>query len=801
LVERLEQVSFGAPPDFRLHITGDGRDQQSFHARLTVLAPDARTHWGNLTNALLTAVLHPATSNALARVDAQLEAGRALTPWADVNGFGLRLNLGSEPGTTNQVSAVIQLNAGDLTSRHARGTNLHFTAKWQQSLADIVPLSGDVEFRMDEPTAALAAARQVHFRARLGPGTYATVEEPAWSWWTNLAPYRLDWQSEVIGLRSEKGVAERIALSGCWLAPLLVVSNLHADLKDGPLDGSAQLDVDSRLATFQVDSAFDAQEIRPFLRERSRAWLGKFSWREQPPLITGGGAIVLPAWTNRQPDWRGEVLPTLRIAGELTATNGAYLGVPADWAHTHVTYTNMIWHLPDLRAGNGAGLLQLEHIADDRSRDYLFRIRSDLDPRLLRPLLTTNAQRALDYVGFTERPVISGAVWGRWRMPERTGLQANVALTNFTFRGQSFDSLTADLHYTNRVLEVFAPRAFREHTQTVAAAGVTVDVDAQRIYFTNGFSTADPQVVARCIGPKTGEGMAPYHFHQPPVVQVEGFAPLKTPGAADLRFKVAGGPFSWWRFNVPQIAGNVRWRGDALTLNDMQIAFYEGRAEGNAAFTLDDRPGTDFRFFINVTNASLQRLMPDLFTRTNHLEGLLSGMLSITNANSASSNSWFGWTEFKLRQGLIWDMPMLGLFSDTVNAITPGLGRSRLSEATGHAGITNIVLRFDEVEMRAPLLRLQFRGTVDFAGNVDAIAEAEPLRDTPLFGGFVRLALKPMTKLFEYKVTGTLANPKKEPLYLPTRMLFLPFHPIQTLDEIFNAPGTNAPVRAPRQQQ
>jgi hypothetical protein len=124
-----------------------------------------------------------------------------------------------------------------------------------------------------------------------------------------------------------------------------------------------------------------------------------------------------------------------------------------------------------------------------------------------------------------------------------------------------------------------------------------------------------------------------------------------------------------------------------------------------------------------------------------------------------------------------------------------------LSEATGHAGITNSVLRFDEVEMRAPLLRLQFRGTVDFAGNVDAIAEAEPLRDTPLFGGFVRLALKPMTKLFEYKVTGTLANPKKEPLYLPTRMLFLPFHPIQTLDEIFNAPGTNAPVRAPRQQQ
>jgi hypothetical protein len=447
----------------------------------------------------------------------------------------------------------------------------------------------------------------------------------------------------------------------------------------------------------------------------------------------------------------------------------------------------MIWHLPDLRAGSGDGLLQMEHIADDRSRDYLFRIQSTLDPRLLRPLFPTNALRGLDYVGFTARPVVSADIRGRWRMLDRIGVQGKIALTNFTFRGQPMDSLTADLDYTNRVLKILHPEVFRETTQTLTAAGVTVDVDARRVYFTNGFSTADPQVVARCIGPKTSEGMEPYHFHVPPTVHVEGFAPMKTPGEADLRFKVDGGAFSWWRFNVPQIAGNVRWRGDSLALSDMKIAFYEGRAEGRADFSFDDQPGTDFSFLLTVNNAQLQRLMPDLFPHTNHLEGLLSGMISITNANSADPYSWFGWADFQLREGLIWDMPLLGLFSDPVNAITPGLGRSRLSEANGRLGITKSVAHFDQAEMRSPLLRLQFRGAVDFAGNLDAIAEAEPLRDAWLIGPLVSLTLKPMTKLFEYKVTGTLAHPKKEPLYLPTRMLFMPLHPIQTLEDVFSS--------------
>ena len=42
----------------------------------------------------------------------------------------------------------------------------------------------------------------------------------------------------------------------------------------------------------------------------------------------------------------------------------------------------------------------------------------------------------------------------------------------------------------------------------------------------------------------------------------------------------------------------------------------------------------------------------------------------------------------------------------------------------------------------------------------------------------------PVTKLFEYKVTGSLAQPKTEPVYLIPKLVMMPFHPFRSLKEL-----------------
>ena len=62
--------------------------------------------------------------------------------------------------------------------------------------------------------------------------------------------------------------------------------------------------------------------------------------------------------------------------------------------------------------------------------------------------------------------------------------------------------------------------------------------------------------------------------------------------------------------------------------------------------------------------------------------------------------------------------------------------------------------------------------------------EAELLRDLPALGFLISKVFWPVTKLFEYRITGTLDNPKIEELYVISRILLMPLHPFKTLREI-----------------
>ena len=45
--------------------------------------------------------------------------------------------------------------------------------------------------------------------------------------------------------------------------------------------------------------------------------------------------------------------------------------------------------------------------------------------------------------------------------------------------------------------------------------------------------------------------------------------------------------------------------------------------------------------------------------------------------------------------------------------------------------------------------------------------------------------LWPVSKIFEYKVTGPLDQPKVEPVFFIPKILLAPFHPIKTIKDMF----------------
>ncbi len=609
-------------------------------------------------------------------------------------------------------------------------------------------------------------------------------------------------------LRSEKLDASAAECDGVWSAPELAVTKLSASLGGGQLDAVAKLDVVTREFSFTNNSNFDLHAVAALLTEKTRERLAEISWT-QPPLLRAGGALVLPAWTNAAADWHDDVEPGVRLLGEVAFTNALVDGVaPLDSARTHFSYANLIWKLPDLELAQGRTKLALSGEESEATKNFRCSIGGQLDPAAVRPFFTdTNAVRGFDLVTLHEPVTLALATSGNLREFGALSATGRVAATNFAVRGESFESVAADLTYSNRVLDFLHPQMFRARAaQTMTADAVALDFNARMIFFTNGFSTAEPMVVCRAIGPKTARTVEPYEFLSPPMVRAQGQLRLgdinggRDLDGTDLKFDIIrGAPFRWTQIQTTNITGTVHWLGQELVLSNLAATFYGGDASGHAYF--DFKPvgyGCDFNFGFAVTNVDVRRFAADFPSlKTNQVAGILSGQAEVTSGNSQTWRSWNGRGSAELRDGLLWNIPIFGFFSPVLNTLTPGLdvGNSRATDAHARFAMTNGVVFTDSLDIRSLTMRVQYVGTVDLQQNVTARARAQLLRNMPVLGSLVSVVLSPVSKVFECEVTGTLADPKITPVYLPfPKLLAVPLHPIRSVEELFSSPATNSPA-------
>ena len=843
IADVLERIHFSAPPEFELDVRGDARVPHSFTIQALLNTPEAHTPWGRLVRGRVNARLFPAATNDLSHAELNLEAGGAQTRWATATNLSLNARLAAFAsltnwgklelalcaeradsswasaahltlalqadaiaGQTNLVTTDAVLTVARAASRWGGATNAHLHAQWMHSRADFQPLSGTASLHCAQASNSWATARELQINARLAmPGHDRPLRaDESWGGWAALEPYALEWEGRADALQSPQLRLREVACAGQWRAPTLALTRIQATLAQQSLGGRGDVDVSTRRARVRFTSSIDPHELSPLLTGAAGDWLARLAW-ETPPTVAGEASLVWPAWTNRQPDWQTEVLPTLRLQADLNFARGlACQGVAVSAVQSHISCSNQVWRLPDLRIIRPEGQLEAAVETDLRTREYHCRLHSSVNVLDLRPLLAPDLQRALRFFTFAEPPVIDARVWGRWDEPRRTGLQGRVALTNFTFRGESASYLQTALQYTNHLLHFTDPRLGRG-AERLSADAVTADFAAQKIYLSNGFSTGDPLAIARAIGPHVARVIHPYQFAQPPVARVWGIIPMHGEDDADLHFDLRGGAFAWWRLRASEISGHVHWLGQHLSLSNIWAGCYGGQVHGSAQFDFHPGHDADYQFTVTATNALLPPLVADLFLSTNHLDGRLNGTLAITRANTADINTWTGSGDLTLRDGLIWDVPIFGLFSQALNSVVPRLGYSRASAGRCTFGITNGVISSEDLEIRSTGMRLQYRGTLDFQGQVNARAEAELLRDAWLVGPLVSTVLWPVTKLFEYKITGTLGAPKGDPVYLVPKVVTLPFlfpfRPLRTLRGLFpessNANNTNPPPVQP----
>lgn len=828
LVELRRRMRFRHPPDVLVLFHGDARNPASFVADLRLQVSDAQTDWGSLDNLRLALRLNtPPPSNGWFNTTLQLDVDNAHTPWGDLDQGRLQVQLANPPTRRVPARVDLELSAREARTAHARlqsarlqthsrplddaasrwETRLDLAAdgvvyghsRWRMNrltgqgvhtLTNLLPESARATAQVALPTPEGAVGEVALELARTNPPPAFAA---AWGPWTNLARFRLGWNLRITDPRQTGADTALCACGGEWLPPRLLVTNFQAAQFGGELNlAKAQLDVATRgLELTGLDARLDWRQLGARLGGGLTNWLNELAW-SRPPTLTGDARLIVPPWTNSLSTWPALAWPTLVATGHVAADEPGWRGFTAQSLAADFTLSNRVWQLPSLVLQRPEGRLELAVEQEpDTSRAHV-RLHSGIDPMALRPVLGGGAGKALGLFEFTAPPQIEAELQGCLADPATLGVQARVHLTNLVFRSEHFDSVDANVQFTNRCL--VATNVLVTHADEWARAeAVGFNLNSFWVYLTNAEARMDPLRVGRVISTNVTRVIAPFTFLRPPRARVNGHVPARgKTDAADLTFELAGGPFRYWRFNLPDLSGTVHWQGNSATLTNLAGGFYEGRM--GLAMRLDFAPGgaADFSFASHFTNVDLHALVADVVLPTNHLQGIVTGNLNVTHANTSDWKSWDGHGELAMKDGFLWDFPVFAIFSRLLNVLQPGSGNARATAAKATFRINRSVIRTEDLVVKAAPLGLRFKGTVDFAGNVDAHTEGQVLRRTLMIGPLINLVMTPLTTVLTYKVTGTLGNPHAEPLYLPSVIQKL-FDPTSLFKENTPPPAPPAP--------
>jgi hypothetical protein len=288
-------------------------------------------------------------------------------------------------------------------------------------------------------------------------------------------------------------------------------------------------------------------------------------------------------------------------------------------------------------------------------------------------------------------------------------------------------------------------------------------------------SALDPAALAQLVGIYSAERFASTRFEGPVNVTARGRVDFGAGGRTDLSVSAAGRSVGFGRFLSDDCSVVCRVRGRTNSISSITGHIFGGGYAGAMAVvwppTGDETGRTTYELNGEAQGIVLGAVAAAFGQDAERhpgrlrLKGRLAGEVGDPRSMTGSG-------ELRVSDGRVFLMPVFGGLSEYLAQIIPGVDFIlRQTDARASFTVADRQIRAQKVSIEGDVLSLSGEGRCGFDQTVDFAVQVRLMKEHTLVAKLLRVVTYPISKLLEFKLEGTLSEPKWYPVSFAKALL------------------------------
>ncbi len=454
---------------------------------------------------------------------------------------------------------------------------------------------------------------------------------------------------------------------------------------------------------------------------------------------------------------RADAAP-MRVTGSAVFPDVIFKGVPFEDVALNFAWRDGIFYGRDVRVSAARGRLNAKlWIAPN---DFRIEAKNSIPPTKLLGIFDPKTREFIANMEFKDLPEMSVSLRGTKLDFADIRAKGHIKLGRTAIRESWLDSGEADFELADRCVtyrNLVIRRGDGRGTGTFA-----YDVGRQEARLSDIKSTMMPRDVLMWIDPKIAEALVPYRFRGPPATVVQGMVHLKDATKNNLSIAVESSGLEYdllsKTLKLGKTSAQVNVVGTKVRADVKRSTLMGGDLALKAIVSIDEKDPS-FSVDLQLKRVNFAQLTK-LYFKYDDSKGVLSGNYKF-DAFGGRENLMKGSGSIRVEDGNVFAIPVLGPFSEILGTLLPGIGYQTARLASADFTVANEIINSKNLVIEGA------RFSMIGAGDIHFMTSQLDMSMRVNAKGIPGLVFYPVSKLFEYISTGTVAEPEWRPKIIP----------------------------------